>query len=69
MFIIFTRMLAIGDVVTEMDRLERIWKRRQEKLSESLERIEALEFLRDTGIITLRDYWLLTGNYKVIADC
>ena len=68
MFIIFTRMLAIGDVVTEMDRLERIWKRRQEKLSESLERIEALEFLRDTGIITQHDYWVLTGNYRIV-DC
>ena len=54
--------------MTEMDRLGRIWKRRQEKLSDSLERIEALEILKDAGIITQRDYWILTGNYRVM-DC
>jgi len=69
MFIIFMRMLAIGDVVTEMDRLERIWKRRQEKLFNTFERVEALEFLRDIGIITQRDFWILTGNYRVLTDC
>jgi len=62
------RMLVIGDMVTEMDRLGRIWKRRQEKLSDSLERIEALEILKDAGIITQRDYWILTGNYRVLTD-
>jgi len=68
MSIIFMRMLVIGDMVTEMDRLGRIWKRRQEKLSDSLERIEALEILKDAGIITQRDYWILTGNYRIV-DC
>ena len=57
-----------GDVVTEMDRLGRIWKRRQEKLFNTFERVEALKFLKDIGIITQRDYWILNGNYKIV-DC
>jgi len=54
--------------VTEMDRLGRIWKRRQEKLFNTFERVEALKFLKDIGIITQRDYWILNGNYKIV-DC
>ncbi|MCW3128599.1 MAG: hypothetical protein N2V75_00610 [Methanophagales archaeon] len=62
-------MLAIGRRVgIKMDRLARIWKSRQEKILDTLERVEALEFLKDAGIISQRDYWLLTGNYQ-IADC
>jgi len=30
--------------------------------------VEALEFLKDAGIISQRDYWLLTGNYRIV-DC
>jgi len=52
-----------------MDKLARIWKSRQEKLLDTLERVEAIDFLRDAGIISQRDYWLLTGNYRVLADC
>jgi len=59
---------VIGDMVTEMDRLGRIWKRRQEKLFNTFERVEALEFLKDIGIITQRDYWILTGNYKIVDN-
>lgn len=62
----------MGDVVAEMavtDRLGRIWKSRQEKIEDAFERVEALEILRDAGIITQRDYWLLTGNYRVLEDC
>lgn len=51
-----------------MDRLARIWKSRQEKILDTLERVEALEFLKDAGIISQRDYWLLTGNYRIV-DC
>ena len=103
------RMLAIGDMVAEMERIKKAtpgafstgvrkwiggcgvtpgamsgkhrtkhfgtksskcitWKRRQEKLFNTFERVEALEFLKDIGIITQRDYWILTGNYRIV-DC
>ena len=68
MFIIFMSMLATEDMVADMDRLGRIYKCRQEKLFNTFERVEALKFLKDIGIITQRDYWILTGNYKIV-DC
>jgi len=41
--------------------------KRQENLFDSIKRIEAIKRLRDRGIITQRDYWLLTGNYRIVG--
>jgi len=39
--------------------------KRQENLFDSIKRIQAIKRLRDRGIITQQDYWLLTGNYRL----
>lgn len=44
-------------------------KSRQLELEESINRVDALKFLLDANIISLHDYWILTGRYKVIRDC
>jgi len=40
--------------------------KRQENLFDSIKRIQAMKKLWDRGIITQRDYWLLTGNYQIV---
>jgi len=40
-------------------------KRRQEELKESFDRVDAIKTLKDFGIITFHDYWILIGNYKI----
>ena len=40
--------------------------KRQENLFDNIKRIEAIKTLKDRGIITQRDYWLLTGNYQIV---
>ena len=42
-------------------------KRRQEELEESFDRVDAIKTLKDFGIITFHDYWILIGNYKIIV--
>lgn len=42
-------------------------KRRQEELEESFDRVDAIKTLKDFGIITLHDYWILIGSYKIVV--
>jgi len=42
-------------------------KRRQEELEESFDRVDAIKTLKDFSIITLHDYWILIGNYKIVV--
>ena len=42
-------------------------KQRQEELEESFDRVDAIKTLKDFGIITFHDYWILIGNYKIIV--
>ena len=46
------------------ERRERKW--RQEELEESFDRVDAIKTLKDFGVITLHDYWILIGNYKIV---
>ncbi|MCW3129236.1 MAG: hypothetical protein N2V75_03945 [Methanophagales archaeon] len=41
-------------------------KKEQEKVFESIERVEAIEFLKDIGIISLHDYWIIIGKYRIV---
>jgi len=43
------------------------WKQRQEVLEESFDRVDAIKTLKDFGIISLHDYWILIGNYKIVV--
>ena len=42
-------------------------KQRQEELEESFDRVDAIKTLKDFGIISLHDYWILIGNYKIVV--
>ncbi len=42
-------------------------KRRQEELEESFDRVDAIKTLKDFGIISLHDYWILIGKYKIVV--
>lgn len=42
------------------------WKITQETVEKFIDRAKALKFLYKIGIITQHDYWLLTGNYKIV---
>ena len=46
---------------------DREGKRRQEELEETFDRVDAIKTLKDFGIITLHDYWILIGNYKIVV--
>ena len=42
-------------------------KRRQEELEESFDRVDAIKTLKDFGIISLHDYWIIIGSYKIMV--
>jgi hypothetical protein len=39
-------------------------KQLQSTLTDSINAVDAIEFLKDTRVITQRAFWLLTGNYR-----
>ena len=41
---------------------------RQLHISDAIDKVKLLEQLRDEGIITQHDYWLLSGNYRIIHE-
>ena len=46
---------------------DREGKRRQEELEETFDRVDAIKTLKDFGVITLHDYWILIGKYKIVV--
>ena len=46
---------------------DREGKQRQEDLVETFDRVDAIKTLKDFGIISLHDYWILIGNYKIVV--
>ena len=46
---------------------DREGKQRQEELEETFDRVDAIKTLKDFGVITLHDYWILIGKYKIVV--
>ena len=57
-------MGKMWDLMKKMS--EREGKQRQEELEESFDRVDAFKTLKDFGIISLHDYWILIGKYKIL---
>ena len=43
-------------------------KTQQKTLTDRFQQIEALHILLALKVITQRDFWLLTGNYRICPD-
>ena len=41
---------------------------RQLRILDAIAQMELLERLRDEGVITQHDYWLLIGSYRIIHE-
>ena len=58
-------MGKMWDWMKKMSDREGKW--RQEDLEESFDRVDAIKTLKDFGIISLHDYWILIGDYKIVV--
>ena len=57
-----------GDMKEILKRNIKSGNSRQLRISDAIGQVELLKQLRDKGLITQHDYWLLSGSYRIIHE-
>jgi len=57
-----------GDMRGIPKRNRKFESNRQLRISDAIGQVELLKQLRDKGLITQHDYWLLSGSYRIIHE-